>query len=372
MSAYDHLYCFPFASSPSEVSSGHVMSTPSIPPELDRYASALQRAIGIYLECDPSCDPASVKPEDNVVGLAVGRKIVRGQLTSTRCLRFYVIHKAVLAGRFRQFTLPREFEGIPTDVIDVGGPLRALGAPLLCRSRLRPARPGCSIGFELPGAPPDIGSAGTLGAIVRLADGRFGMLSNNHVLANVNQLPVGTTTLQPGIADDGNPKTDRIGQIANLVQIERGKNLDCGVAVVDRENDIDPRFLGTKKLSSGVPIEATEGMRVWKYGRTTRYTAGRVDNPNFAFRMSYDLVQFRDGKAVSTTMHMVFSNQISIIATDGYESNTPFASDGDSGAVIIEEDTSRPTGLLLAGNDRITAANHLSPVLSHLNVEVVI
>jgi hypothetical protein len=198
------------------------------------------------------------------------------------------------------------------------------------------------------------------------------MLSNNHVLANVNQLPVGTTTLQPGIADDGNPKTDRIGQIANLVQIERGKNLDCGVAVVDRENDIDPRFLGTKKLSSGVPIEATEGMRVWKYGRTTRYTAGRVDNPNFAFRMSYDLVQFRDGKAVSTTMHMVFSNQISIIATDGYESNTPFASDGDSGAVIIEEDTSRPTGLLLAGNDRITAANHLSPVLSHLNVEVVI
>ncbi len=352
------------------------MSSPSAACGPDHYVSALQRAIGTYLESEsifePSCGAVSVKPEDNVVGLAVGRKIVRGKLTSTLCLRFYVMHKSTLAGRFRRFTLPREFEGIPTDVIEVGGPLRALGRPLLSRSKLRPARPGCSIGFELPGAPPDIGPAGTLGAIVRLADGRFGMLSNNHVLANVNQLPVGTTIFQPGIADEGNPKTDRIGEIASLVQIERGKNLDCGIAVADRKDDLDPRFLGTKTLSSGVPIEVAEGMRVWKYGRTTGYTLGRVDNPNFAFRMSYDVVQFQDGKAVSRTMHMVFSNQISIIATDGFETITPFASDGDSGAVIIEEDTGRPAGLLLAGNDRITAANHISPVLAHLNVEVVI
>jgi hypothetical protein len=339
----------------------------------DEIESAMDSAIDIYLRSPLSSHPTqetSVRPKDNVVALGIGNKIVRHRSTRTRCLRFYVIKKTKLSGEFREYCLPKRFEGLPTDVIEIGGPFRALAVRPTCQKRLRPARPGCSVGFELPHAPSDVGSAGTIGAFVRLLDGRFGILSNNHVLANVDQLPLRTPILQPGIADDGRPDRDRIGELWKTVPIG-SENVDCAVALVDNNADMNPVMMGNKKLSSGIPIEGVEGMRVWKYGRSSQYTEGTIDDITFAFRMTYDVVSIVNGSINLEEKPVVFRNQMSILGRNGYESTRPFATDGDSGAFIIDEETGRPTGLLLGGTDRVVVANHLQHVLSHLNVEVV-
>ena len=281
------------------------------------------------------------------------------------------MHKIELSGPYQHYTLPRQFEGCLTDVIEVGGTFRPLAGKPACQKKLRPARPGCSIGFELSSKPEPIGSAGTLGAFVRSPNGAISILSNNHVLANVNQLPLGTPVLQPGVADDGSMRGDRIGQLTQFAPIQEGSNLDCALASVDRPEDVNPIVMGPRNMSSGLPLDAAEDMHVWKYGRSSQFTEGVIFETHYAFRMNYDLVSVQKGEIVAVPFPIIFRNQIGIWGGQGYGSGSLFATDGDSGAVIIEKESDRPVGLLLGGTDTITVANHLSHVLSHLNVEVV-
>jgi len=66
----------------------------------------------------------------------------------------------------------------------------------------RPAPLGVSIGH------PDI-TAGTLGFKVRDGSGNPYILSNNHVMANINQASIGDHILQPGAYDGGTDPADR-------------------------------------------------------------------------------------------------------------------------------------------------------------------
>lgn len=101
---------------------------------------------------------------------------------------------------------------MPVDVVEAGPfhalPFYALGSPgvgaeepqpgvLEHTERVRPVRTGASIGHV------DI-SAGTTGCLVLdNADGSRQVLSNNHVLANMNDAEVGDAVVQPGPADGG-------------------------------------------------------------------------------------------------------------------------------------------------------------------------
>lgn len=72
--------------------------------------------------------------------------------------------------------------------------------PLWTQSRHRPLLMGCST------SPSTVGYAGTLGFFVRdIKEGNVGFVSNNHVLADVNRLSLGTPIMQPGALDGGNP-----------------------------------------------------------------------------------------------------------------------------------------------------------------------
>ena len=75
------------------------------------------------------------------------------------------------------------------------------------RTRIRPAQPGCSVGFRFPGDA--FVMAGTFGALVRKGTARY-ILSNNHVLANAHAGPVGAPILQPRPYDGGVNPRDRI------------------------------------------------------------------------------------------------------------------------------------------------------------------
>jgi len=49
-----------------------------------------------------------------------------------------------------------------------------------------------------------------------------------------------------------------------------------------------------------------------------------------------------------------------------------FSEYGDSGAIVVEVDSGRATGLLIGGSTEYSVANHLDDVLTELDVRLVI
>jgi hypothetical protein len=111
-------------------------------------------------------------------------------------VRVYVERKVPKSALPKGDTIPRTIGGVPTDVIETGR-LFAQATPI-ARKRQRPAKGGCSIGFEGDG----FVMAGTLGCLVTDGESRF-LLSNNHVIANENALPLNSPIFQPGLLDNG-------------------------------------------------------------------------------------------------------------------------------------------------------------------------
>jgi hypothetical protein len=294
-------------------------------------------------------------PAHNVVGVGIGRKIKNSRLTGTRCVRFYVEHKLPREAIPREFLLPESIRGVKTDVIETGRFRAFLPAPPLGQTRLRPAMPGCSIGFQFGDAESGSLMAGTLGAVVETGGVRY-ILSNNHVLANENALPVGSPVYQPGLLDGGNAATDRIATLTRFVPLNSGgANLvDCAIAQVDN-GAVDPTILPQiGRLTGPDPIDATDGMKVEKTGRATGYTTGAVTDVSANISVEFDIGLLN------------FADQILIKSAGG-----PFSDSGDSGSLVVDVASGRATGLLIGGTPQFAMANHIADVLQALNVSLV-
>jgi len=132
----------------------------------------------------------------NVVGVGVGYKQVGDSTTEQPAFVVYVEKKLPAPDLSRSHIVPRQIDGLDTDVVEIGV-VRMLGVRT---SRERPCRPGVSIGHYRS-------TAGTLGAVVMdRATGRLMILSNNHVLANGSSVQevrarAGDPILQPGGCD---------------------------------------------------------------------------------------------------------------------------------------------------------------------------
>lgn len=297
----------------------------------------------------------SVEPRHNVVGVGIGRKVVRGRLTGAKCIRLYVERKAPKEVIPPSLLLPTEITGVETDVIETGRfrPLQARKP--FTKHRLRPARPGCSVGFQLDDQPGFL-MAGTFGAVVRDNAGLY-ILSNNHVLANENRLPLQSQIFQPGLLDGGSSGSDRIARLSRFVEIRRHQpnTVDCAIARVDKPNHVRAVFLPkVGRLRNGIPVEAREEMGVHKVGRTTGYTEGTVFDINADITVDYDIGP------------IIFQNQALIKGKQG-----SFSAAGDSGSVIVDQATNQPTALLFAGSSVFTVANHIAEVLLQLGVSIV-
>lgn len=299
------------------------------------------------------------RPEVNVVGVGIGRKWIGGRETDLPCVRFYVERKLPAPSVPGNLTLPPTIAGVPTDVIETGlframrvqavPPIRAPGT-----ERVRPARPGCSIGVRF-GKRREL-AAGTLGAIVRDDRGLL-LLSNNHVLADENRLAIGAPVLQPGPLDGGTAAKDTIATLERFVALRvRGLNrVDAAVARVVGRRTVSTAFdrpIGP--LASVEPAVPREGQSVAKLGRGTGYTKGRIGDVSADLDVRYDrgVLRFRD--------------QILIENRGG-----PFSNDGDSGALIVGLPERRPVGLLSAGSPVMTVANPIGAVLESLGVVIV-
>ncbi|MCC6539233.1 MAG: hypothetical protein IT162_16900 [Bryobacterales bacterium] len=302
---------------------------------------------------------STTQPTENVVGIGVGTKFVDGKETPTQCIRFYVaakIHKDNLTAKAQ---LPAAIDGIPTDVI-VTGRFHLLTTADDNKLKRRPIRPGTSVGFQFPPPKDDTIMAGTFGAVVNKGGKQF-ILSNNHVLAENGVIALGAAIFQPGLLDSGSLQTDQVAKLARFIEVKgTGLNkVDCAMAEILPGIAVNPRHMpSVGKLNSTTPIAAASGMLVMKTGRTTGHTRGKV------FDTAADVnVEFNDkhGKKIVGT----FADQILIVGTP---SPGGFSAGGDSGSLIVDRTSKRATGLLFAGSDTHTVANHLADVLAALGV----
>jgi len=291
-------------------------------------------------------------PKHNVVGIGIGHKLVKGKSTGRHSIRFYVERKIDKKVIPKSFLLPKRIGNVGTDVIETG-PFVVL-KPRRQR-RMRPVRPGCSIGCQ-----PKDGHlmAATLGAIVA-KDGKHYVLSNNHVLANENRLPIGSPIFQPGLRDKNAPGKDRIAKLSHFVRLKvHGSNaVDCAIALLAKETKWNAAVLPrVNELKSGIPIHAATKMAVEKTGRETGYTTGKIEDVSVTIKVGYGSRMLR------------FVDQI-LIRADGKK---PFCGGGDSGSLVVDRKSKRPVGLLFGGAaGHFAVANHVSDVLRHLGVTIV-
>src|SRR5215469_704882 len=98
----------------------------------------------------------SAVPADNVQGVGIGEKLVGGRPTGVRAIKLLVRKKLPAAEISPRNLLPATYRGLPVDVDEVGllHPFTVMAPAAVAapnpRTRLRPARPGCSIGFADP------------------------------------------------------------------------------------------------------------------------------------------------------------------------------------------------------------------------------
>jgi len=209
-------------------------------------------------------------------------------------------------------------------------------------------------------------TAGTLGCYARGREGerreRRLMLSNNHVLAAVNEGEIGDDILQPGSHDGGTSPDDVFGLLENFVAIDFGgiNYVDAATAWVDDEYT-ERQFL---RMSASGPsffairgnsVTARPGLQVGKSGRTTGLTTGYVAAVGAAIN-----VRMGPGGVAH------YADQIEVRGTRGV-----FSSPGDSGSLIWTWDASRDAvGLLFAGGGGATFANPVDLVLTALDIDL--
>ena len=214
-------------------------------------------------------------PTENVMGVGVGEKISSGRHTGVWAVKFFVRLKYPEAQLESKHRLPKSINGLPVDVEETGL-FRPFAAPAKQpatkaatpnpRTKIRPAQPGCSVGFQDPTNQSTM--AGTFGALVSDKTGSY-ILSNNHVLADENQLPPGSAIFQPGLLDNGNANADQIAELTRAVtlQVNVPNQVDCAIAKL-----LKPSLATDQILFIGAPqgtADAEIDMTVHKFGRTT-------------------------------------------------------------------------------------------------------
>ncbi|GAA0134340.1 hypothetical protein YSY43_11800 [Paenibacillus sp. YSY-4.3] len=183
------------------------------------------------------------------------------------------------------------------------------------RRRIRPVVAGYSIG-----TPVVSGTAGLIITGVRGGKNRY-VLSNNHVLVNENTRRC-SKTLQPGGADGGTVRADRIGELHRFVRLSKKKNnyLDAAMAKPFRPSLLSPRYavFGTVP---GHLRSYRAGDRFKKVGRTTGISTGRVESIHTDILVSYG--------SYGNLGTITFKNQ-SVI-----RGKRPVSLGGDSGSVWL-------------------------------------
>jgi hypothetical protein len=200
----------------------------------------------------------------------------------------------------------------------------------------------------------DIGHAfccgGTLGSLLTDGTTQY-ILSNNHVLARQDQAAVGEDISQPGLIDNHCQPATIVADYTAAPPL--GSNVDAAIAqLIPGQMDSTGFIEGIGTISSTVAAPAV-GLAVIKSGRTTGTTTGSIASVNTSVK-----VQYQVGCAEGKKYFINYTNQVLI-------NSTTFSAGGDSGSLIVSNDTNfNPVALLFAGSSSTTIANPVGEVLT--------
>jgi hypothetical protein len=284
----------------------------------------------------------------NVIGVATGFRTREGKQTSEVVVQVFVERKLPKNSLAQSHVVPERvlgFEGaaVRTDVIESPVPIAHQDT-----TRYRPVQAGSSIGPEASV------SAGTLGGwACDNTDDTIVLLSNNHVISNLDTLPALRRIVQPGRFDGGILPDDVIGSLKRHVAVNTIANppapgaviptsvVDAAIGGIDADIDIDHDVIAIGPAIYELRAPALN-MNVQKRGRTTLLTNnGRITSVGMTFQCTY-----RNRTRISR-----IQNAFRITSTNG----AVFDSPGDSGSLIFDQaagqlNNTRPVvGLLYAG-----------------------
>lgn len=308
----------------------------------------------------------------NVNSVAIGYKKVQGKNTPQMCIVVGVSKKLPESQLSKKDFVIQSLDGIQVDVVETGN-IKALSIDPT--KKYRPMIPGISISH------PNV-TAGT-GACIAFRNNIPVLLSNCHVLANSGDAEIGDEAWAPGSYDNGT-SADIFGHLLDFVKINMGLNPvnppTCNVMgtiskiinflaeklnrnhrmmVINTQaafNEVDAAIASieveyNKEIPEiGVPAGIKEpelGMEVQKFGRTTSYTTGKVEQMHATVNVGYDAGQTA-----------IFQEQIIL---------GPMSAAGDSGSSILDMNKNL-VALLFAGSDQVTIASPMSKVFSLLNL----
>ena len=335
-----------------------------------------------------SMQDAIANINSNVHGVGVGRKIVDGKPTDQLAVRIYVVQKLAASAIPPRDLLPADLEGIPCDVIEtppafiqrvVDKRPRVRRSPKVTiettpititagsctnnrRKRQRPFVAGISVAHR------DV-TAGTIGYFCRST--RPGdnpndvfILSNNHVLADVNRGVEGDEVLQAGPADGGT-SADLVANLKRFVRIrlggDVGNRVDAAIAKVTPNANHNVSICSIGSVTG--TDRAVEDMNVRKHGRTSGLTDGIITDESVNQLVGMD---HSDPSVVA-----LFEGQMRI---ERAGTSAAIGLGGDSGSLVVERDSRRAVGLYFAGpeNGVYGLACHINDVLEQLEIELIV
>jgi hypothetical protein len=213
--------------------------------------------------------------------------------------------------------------------------------------------------------------SGTLGALLQ-RDSKLYILSTSHTLGRNNTAALGESVIQPGlVAASCDPtQTTVVASLSAFYDLKNGPQprVDAAVAQVisgkvDTTGDI--LYLGDRLDSNGVPMPGPPsagtglvvtsdlvGRGVAKSGSATGLTCSTIDSVGATVSIEYAPNCDGSGAPINVT----YSGQVEI-AGNG------FSAGGDSGSIVVTQDTAEPVALLFASSDSSTLANPVSDVL---------
>jgi hypothetical protein len=221
---------------------------------------------------------------------------------------------------------------------------------------------------------PGVCCSGTLGSLLTLAGTQY-ILSNNHVMARSDGAGLGDAISQPGLIET-NCNTAGTQTVANLSQffnLESGPapKIDAALAQVasgkvDSSGNI--LLLGATQTNGvpdpGAPAQGTgitptqalgaphNGL-VAKSGRTTGLTCSTI----LAMNVSGDVDYYRHCGDSTVAFTVSYTDLVSVSGGD-------FSASGDSGSLIVTQDTAEAVALLFAGSDTDSVGNPVGDVLN--------
>lgn len=221
---------------------------------------------------------------------------------------------------------------------------------------------------------------GTLGCLVRNAQGELCGLSNNHVSGSCSYAPVGLPIVAPGIVDvvaNGLPPFTLGFHSAALTlvagapdNIQVSDNLDAAIFKIHTPGAITS-FQRTFYDTPVQTMPLAAGMLVEKVGRTTGQTVGSVVSQIYGpFPIPYACHMYGFSGPVYFDPIFSISGQADL-----------FSDNGDSGSLITHVDAAGErfaVGIVVGGmtdgsapGGKVTLALPIEPILQQLNVQLV-